>query len=103
MRTSDIKSAHVEYIRGISNPIALKVGPSTTPQMLVDLVNILNPKNEKGRLTLIHRMGATHVDKTLPSLIQAIEKNRKSVVWVCDPMLQFGVVNPKAIFQRYFI
>ena len=85
-RTRQPDHAHVEYMRGIRNPIGMKCGPSLDPEELVRLTDILNPKNEPGRLTLICRFGAENVEKHLPQLIRAIEREGKKVVWSCDPM-----------------
>ena len=85
-RTRQPDHAHVEYCRGVKNPIGLKCGPSTTPDGLIELIDILNPENEPGRLTLIARFGADKVGEHLPQLIRAIEKEGKKVVWSCDPM-----------------
>jgi len=86
MRTADIDGAHTEYFRGIRNPIAIKIGPSVTPDQLLKLSNVLNPENEAGRLTFIQRMGATKVTEKLPALIKAVQTEGKKVLWVCDPM-----------------
>ncbi|WP_346674058.1 3-deoxy-7-phosphoheptulonate synthase class II [Nannocystis sp. SCPEA4] len=86
MRTSQIGGAHVEYFRGIANPIAVKVGPGTTPEGLLELAAVLDPGNEPGRLTLIHRFGARAIARGLPPLLQAVEKAGRRVLWVCDPM-----------------
>ena len=86
MRTADIDGAHTEYFRGIRNPIAIKIGPSVTPDQLLKLADVLNPENEAGRLTFIQRMGATKVTEKLPSLVKAIQTEGKKVLWVCDPM-----------------
>ena len=86
MRTADIDGAHTEYFRGIRNPIAIKVGPSVTPDQLLKLADVLNPENEGGRLTFIQRMGATKVTEKLPPLVKAIQTEGKKVLWVCDPM-----------------
>lgn len=86
MRTADINSAHVEYFRGIANPIAVKVGPGMTSERLLELCAILNPNNEMGRLTLIHRFGASLINDKLPDLVAAIQKSGKQVLWICDPM-----------------
>ncbi len=86
MRTADIDGAHTEYFRGIRNPIAIKIGPSVTPDQLLKLADVLNPENEAGRLTFIQRMGATKVAEKLPSLIKAVQAEGKKVLWVCDPM-----------------
>ena len=86
MRTADIDGAHTEYFRGIRNPIAIKIGPSVTPDQLLKLADVLNPENEGGRLTFIQRMGATKVTEKLPPLVKAIQTEGKKVLWVCDPM-----------------
>jgi len=85
-RTRQPDHAHVEFARGIENPIGLKVGPSTTPDGLLQLIDILNPANTPGRLTLINRFGSDKVGKLLPGLIRAVEREGRSVVWSCDPM-----------------
>lgn len=86
VRTSDMAGAHVEFFRGISNPIGLKIGPKTKPETLAKLLTILNPQNEPGRLTLIHRLGAGQIRRVLPDLIGTVEKTKARVVWICDPM-----------------
>ena len=86
MRTADIDGAHTEYFRGIRNPIAIKIGPSVTPDQLLKLADVLNPENEAGRLTFIQRMGATKVTEKLPPLVKAMQAEGKKVLWVCDPM-----------------
>ena len=85
-RTRQPDGAHVEFCRGVVNPIGLKCGPSLQPDELLRLVDILNPRNEPGRLTLICRFGADKVEKHLPALIRAVEKAGRTVVWSCDPM-----------------
>lgn len=85
-RTRAIDGAHVEYFRGIANPIGVKVGPSMKPDDLAALIDRLNPDNEPGRVTLIHRFGATKIDAHLPALVQAVQKTGKLVLWCCDPM-----------------
>ncbi len=85
-RTRQLDGAHVEFCRGIKNPIGLKCGPSLKPDELIELCNILNPENEAGRLTLISRFGHQNVDKFLPKLIKSIKKEGLKVVWSCDPM-----------------
>lgn len=85
-RTRQPDGAHVEFMRGIANPIGMKVGPSMDPDELVRLTEILNPANEKGRLTLIARMGADKVEAKLPSLLRAVKRAGRNVVWLCDPM-----------------
>jgi 3-deoxy-7-phosphoheptulonate synthase len=86
MRTTELEGAHVEYARGISNPIGVKVGPSMTPERLNELMSVLNPHNEPGRLTLIHRFGATKIEEHLPKLIETVRKTGLTVLWVADPM-----------------
>ena len=85
-RTRQPDHAHVEYCRGVKNPIGLKCGPSLAPDELIRLIDMLNPDNEPGRLTLISRFGANKVFDKLPALIRAVEREGKSVVWSCDPM-----------------
>jgi len=85
-RTRDPHGAHVEYFRGIANPIGVKIGPSISPEEIGDLVRILNPQNEPGRLTLIHRFGVSRINSCLPPLIEAIQRSGAVVLWCCDPM-----------------
>ena len=85
-RTRQPDHAHVEFLRGVKNPIGLKCGPTLDPEELVRLTDILNPANEPGRLTLICRFGADNVEKHLPQLIRAIQREGKKVVWSSDPM-----------------
>ncbi|MEX2407815.1 MAG: 3-deoxy-7-phosphoheptulonate synthase class II, partial [Rhodovibrionaceae bacterium] len=85
-RTRQLDSAHVEFMRGIKNPIGLKCGPSLEPDELLRLIDALNPENEPGRLTLISRMGSDKVEQELPKLIRAVEREGRKVVWSCDPM-----------------
>lgn len=85
-RTRQLDHAHVEYFRGIQNPIGLKCGPSLKPEELLKLIDILNPDDEAGRLTLIARFGAEKVGDHLPALIRAVQKEGRTVVWSCDPM-----------------
>jgi len=86
MRTAAMDGAHIEYFRGIANPIGLKVGPGMTREWLQDLISVLNPSNEPGRLTLIHRFGAKAIEEHLPDLITAVRETGSPVLWVCDPM-----------------
>jgi len=86
MRTAAVDGAHAEYFRGIRNPIALKVGPSVTPDQLLRTIDLLNPEDEPGRLTFIHRMGATGIAEKLPPLLDAVRRDGRRVLWVCDPM-----------------
>ena len=85
-RTRQPDGAHVEYCRGVTNPIGLKCGPSISEDDLLRLIDLLNPKNDAGRLTLIARFGAGKVAEHLPRLIKAVEREGRTVVWSCDPM-----------------
>jgi len=85
-RTRQPDHAHVEYCRGVKNPIGLKCGPSLDPDTLLSLLDILNPQNEAGRMTLIARFGAEKVEEHLPKLVRAVEREGRKVVWSCDPM-----------------
>ena len=86
MRTAQIDGAHIEYFRGIANPIGVKVGQGMTREWLQQLVRTLNPNNEPGRLTLIHRFGAKAIEEHLPPLISAVKETGSPVLWVSDPM-----------------
>ena len=85
-RTRQPDHAHVEYFRGIKNPIGIKCGPSLDPDELVRLLEVLNPEDEAGRITLIARFGANKVGDHLPALVRAVKKSGRTVVWSCDPM-----------------
>lgn len=85
-RTRQLDHAHVDYMRGIKNPIGVKCGPSLKPDELLKLIDILNPQDEAGRLTLICRFGSDKVGDHLPALIRAVKSEGRSVVWSCDPM-----------------
>ena len=85
-RTRDLKDAHIEYFRGIKNPIGCKVGPSMREDELIQLIDKLNPENEAGRLNLIVRMGANKIEDHFPKLLQRIEKEGRNVLWSSDPM-----------------
>ncbi len=85
-RTRQPDHAHMEFCRGVKNPLGLKCGPSLKPDELIRLIDILNPDNEPGRLTLIGRFGAEKVFDHLPPLIRAVKREGRSVVWSCDPM-----------------
>ncbi len=86
MRTAALDGAHVEYFRGIRNPIAVKIGPTVTPAQLLPLIDALNPQDEPGRLTLIHRMGNARIATALPPLLEAVKREGRRVLWVADPM-----------------
>ena len=85
-RTRQLDGAHIEFAKKIKNPIGVKLGPKTTPDEMLKLIDQLNPQDEPGRLTFITRMGAKNIRTALPPLIDAVEKSGKTVLWVCDPM-----------------
>jgi len=85
-RTRSIDGAHVEFFRGIRNPVGVKIGPSTSPDDVLTLCRLLNPANESGKLILIARMGAARVAESLPPLVDAVAKSGVRVLWMCDPM-----------------
>lgn len=86
MRTAELDHGHVEYMRGIANPIAVKIGPKMTVSWLKELIETLNPHNEPGRLTLIHRFGEELIASHLPPLIDAVKSTGITLLWSCDPM-----------------
>jgi 3-deoxy-7-phosphoheptulonate synthase len=86
MRTAALDGAHAEYFRGIRNPVAVKIGPSVTPDQLLRLVDLLNPDDEPGRLGFICRMGAAQVANRLPPLLDAVKRDGRRVLWICDAM-----------------
>lgn len=85
-RTRQLDGAHIEFMRGIKNPIGVKAGPSMEPDELIRLIDAVNPENESGRLNVIVRMGADKVGDRLPALIRAVEREGKKILWSCDPM-----------------
>ncbi len=101
-RTRQPDGAHVEFLRGVKNPLGLKVGPTTTADDLLRLADTLNPANEPGRLTLISRMGAEKVETLLPPLVRAIRKSGHKVVWLCDPMHGNTISTASKIKTRNF-
>ena len=86
VRTAGLDGAHVEYFRGIANPIGVKIGPEMAGDWLAALIETLNPDNEPGKLTLIHRFGADRVAEQLPPLVQQVQRMGANVLWMCDPM-----------------
>jgi 3-deoxy-7-phosphoheptulonate synthase len=86
LRTAAPGGAHIEFFRGIQNPVGVKVGPGTKESALLETIHALNPTNEPGRLALIHRFGAHEIARGLPPLIDAVARSRARVLWVCDPM-----------------
>jgi 3-deoxy-7-phosphoheptulonate synthase len=85
-RTRALDGAHVEYFRGIANPIGVKIGPGATAEEVLAISEILNPANEPGRLTFIHRFGAKKIGQCLPPLVEAMSRRARAVLWCCDPM-----------------
>jgi 3-deoxy-7-phosphoheptulonate synthase len=85
-RTRFEGSAHLEFLRGVGNPIGLKCGPSLEPDELLRLIDLLNPGNTPGRLTLITRFGSDKIEGGMPRLVRAVQREGRSVVWSCDPM-----------------
>ena len=102
MRTAALDGAHVEYCRGIRNPIGLKVGPGVKPDALLRVIDALNPDDEPGRLTLIHRMGALRIEAELPPLLDAIKSEGRRVLWCCDPMHGNGETLGNGVKTRRF-
>jgi 3-deoxy-7-phosphoheptulonate synthase len=86
MRTTSLESSHIEYARGLENPIALKVGPSMQASELVTLLEVLNPEHEQGHITLISRFGVDQIEDHLPRLVEAVRASGVPVLWCCDPM-----------------
>lgn len=101
-RTRHLDGAHIEFFRGIKNPIGCKIGPTATPEEVLDICEALNPDRIPGRLTLITRMGADNVAQTLPPLVEAVTDAGHPVVWVCDPMHGNTVVSNGGRKTRHF-
>ncbi|NMM44633.1 3-deoxy-7-phosphoheptulonate synthase class II [Rhodospirillaceae bacterium KN72] len=101
-RTRQPDGAHIEFCRGVENPIGMKCGPSTDPDELIRLIDILNPKNEAGRLTLIARMGSDKVHDHLPALVRRVKEEGRKVVWSCDPMHGNVIKAPSGFKTRPF-
>jgi len=101
-RTRALDGAHVEYFRGLRNPVAVKLGPPVTPDEALALCRVLNPDNEPGRLTFITRFGTGRVASELPPLVRAVQSGRHKVLWVCDPMHGNTETTPQGIKTRRF-
>jgi 3-deoxy-7-phosphoheptulonate synthase len=101
-RTRQVDGAHVEFLRGLKNPIGIKVGPSTPVDDLLRLIEILHPEDEPGRLTLISRMGAEKVHTHLAPLLRAVRREGKNIVWLCDPMHGNTISTAQKIKTRNF-
>ena len=102
MRTAQLDGAHVEFFRGIQNPIAVKVGPAMTTDWLRGLLEVLDPQRLPGRITLIARMGADNVAEKLPALVAAVKGEGRTVLWTCDPMHGNTETTPQGIKTRRF-
>ncbi|GAD17958.1 phospho-2-dehydro-3-deoxyheptonate aldolase [Helicobacter fennelliae] len=85
-RTRDLDGAHLEFLRGIKNPVGVKIGPTATKDEIMGICEILNPSNEEGRLNLIVRMGADKIKQNFPKLLESVHKEGRHILWSCDPM-----------------
>jgi 3-deoxy-7-phosphoheptulonate synthase len=101
-RTRTPGGAHVEFFRGVRNPLGVKIGPTATPDDVTDLCDILNPMNEPGKLLLILRLGAKNVERLLAPIVRAVTGAKKHVLWMCDPMHANGIVTTGGIKTRSF-
>lgn len=101
-RTRQLDGAHVEFMRGIRNPIGMKVGPSMQEDDLLRIMDVLDPENEPGRLTLIARMGAGKVAEKLPPLLRAVKRSGRTPVWLCDAMHGNGITTAAKVKTRRF-
>ncbi len=101
-RTRALDGAHVEFFRGIQNPVGVKVGPTSTPGGVVELIEALNPNNEAGKIVLITRMGASGVEAALPGLVEGVEGAGKRVLWMSDPMHGNGITTDSGVKTRSF-
>ncbi|KTD61536.1 3-deoxy-7-phosphoheptulonate synthase class II [Legionella spiritensis] len=102
MRTAQLESAHLEFLRGVQNPIGIKIGPSATREWLQDVLKIANPEREEGRVLLITRLGADQIEQLLPPLIEAVKSTDYPVTWSCDPMHGNTETTAKGIKTRRF-
>lgn len=101
-RTRQLDGAHIEYLRGIANPIGVKIGPTATPDDVLGLMQALDPQQEPGRLVLITRMGAGNLPKHLPALVRAVKASGRPVIWSCDPMHGNTVTSSSGLKTRDF-
>ncbi len=101
-RTHQLDGAHVEYFRGVHNPIGIKVGPGTEPKGLQDLLDVLDPDDLPGRIMLISRFGAGRVTDALPPLVEAVRATGRTVLWSCDPMHGNTIKTPSGLKTRDF-
>ena len=101
-RTRSLDGAHVEFFRGVENPVGVKLGPSVGADQLLGLIDALNPSNEPGKVALVTRMGASRVSDVLPGLVEAVTRAGKLVLWVCDPMHGNTQATPSGVKTRDF-
>jgi 3-deoxy-7-phosphoheptulonate synthase len=101
-RTRALDGAHIEFFRGVENPLGIKLGPGVTADQVLRLIDTLNPKNEGGKLALITRMGAARVGDVLPGLVEVVKRAGRTVLWVCDPMHGNTQVAPSGLKTRDF-
>jgi 3-deoxy-7-phosphoheptulonate synthase len=101
-RTRALDGAHVEFFRGVQNPVGVKIGPSVTPDQVLGLIDALNPNNEAGKIALVTRMGAGKVTDVLPRVVEAVKRSGRLVLWVCDPMHGNTQVAPSGLKTRGF-
>jgi len=102
MRTAQLESAHLELLRGVENPIGIKIGPQATPEWLEEVLHRANPHAEEGRLLLFTRLGAEHIEQLLPPFIEVVQKNKIPVTWSCDPMHGNTETTADGIKTRHF-
>jgi len=102
LRTNDPQGAHVEYVRGIENPIGIKVGPGTTYESVAGWMEKLDPERRPGRLTLIHRFGVRRIAEELPRLVEIVRSEGRQVLWICDPMHGNTQTTPGGVKTRAF-
>ncbi len=100
-RTRQLDHAHLEFLRGVINPIGIKAGPGLGPDELLQLIDALNPENEPGRLTIISRFGADKVQEGLPPLLRAIKREGRNIIWTCDAMHGNTVTSPTGYKTRH--
>jgi len=101
-RTRQLDGAHIEFLKGVGNPVGCKIGPTIEPDELIRLIDALSPENEAGRMTLITRMGPDNVKRVLPGLIRAVKREGRNVVWSCDPMHANTVKSSTGYKTRHF-
>lgn len=102
MRTAQVDSAHLEFLRGVQNPIGIKVGPGATAEWIAEILEVANPDREEGKIVLFTRLGAKHIDKMLPPLIEAVKRTNIPVTWSCDPMHGNTETTADGIKTRHF-